>query len=80
MIPSSTTTRPKVKIFAMADSVPKPNRRYLTAKKRYPVKFDHGRLFEIIDDEGDTLLCCWKWSAHLDGDCWQRIEEHNRRD
>lgn len=74
---SSSSSANRAKVFAVADKVPKSSRRYLTPKQRYPVRWDDGALFEIVDDEGDLIMCCWSWSAHLDGDNWQRVKSDN---
>ena len=61
------------RVYAVAESVPD-STPYLTAGKRYVADEDGPRAFYITDDEGDTILCGWKFCANLEGGDWTRIE------
>lgn len=62
-----------IKIYAVAETVPKNSRHYLTPGKRYQTK-PLGRIgFETIGDNGGQVLALWRDCPHIDGN-WTRIE------
>lgn len=50
---------------------------FITAGKRYEVKKEDGRLFEITADNGNIYGCLWEDCAHIGKNNWQRIEVNN---
>lgn len=60
-------------VYAVADVVPE-FCTFLTAEKRYPVMGVGDGYFEIIDDEGDQIICNWRRCTYLDNRGWRRIE------
>jgi hypothetical protein len=44
---------------------------YLTAGKKYEIIFIHGKSFNIIDNNGDNLICIKTGCSHLNGGNWK---------
>lgn len=64
----------KPKVYAVADEVPR-DIDYLTAGKRYLVRWEDKENFSIIDDENnkdDARVCRWVACSHLSGGSWRR--------
>lgn len=59
------------RLKAITDSVPA-GLGYLTDGKAYDILEDDGRLFTIVDDQGDEIDCLWEGCAHLDGGNWSK--------
>jgi len=62
-----------VKVYAVADKVPRHTARYIQQGREYPVKSETNSMFEIVTPLGLTQ-CAWRGSFHLDGEDWRRVE------
>jgi len=66
-------------VYAVAESVPA-ECDYLTAGKRYPVRWENSRFFEIEDDRGWSMSPNWKGSGFLNGGNWIRLDSDHSPD
>lgn len=53
--------------------------KYLTNGKPYAIKPDTEEGFELIDNVGDMIYCCWSECAHLAGGNWYEVTADGER-